>query len=420
MSLLLDALKKAAQEKQNASSAGNSTDATDELGLAGGQDSAPVQHSQPEDPDKLDTLDEFELDEDMLLPAGDAQAQPDVEQPKSADSNHHEHRVTPTPSTVTDEALRLLITKTNEKHKKSRLFTWGSVVAGALALLIIGGLYFYNNMIEEIESMQQKHQIALAALKSKTRIEENLTSLAVVPDSETGANQVTQKVRPPAKPDNKTVRKVTTAETSQQADKVFSVQRGEQRDPVSEALERGWLAYQREDYTLAKLEYEKALAAEPDNHDALLGMAAVSLQQQEVDAAREIYLKLLEQDPRDPHAHAGLANIAQISGSSLSETKLKQLIEYRPDDAHLQFALGSLYVQKKRWPEAQQAFFNAWKADSGNPDYTYNLAVSLDHLGKYREAKAYYENSLELANGKKINFSTDAVRNRLAYLGSSQ
>jgi uncharacterized protein HemY len=180
------------------------------------------------------------------------------------------------------------------------------------------------------------------------------------------------------------------------------------------------MSYQKKDYASSKREYKKVLENEPNNHDALLGIAAISLQQDEVATARDIYIKLLERDPRDPHAHAGLANIAQTHGANLSESKLKQLIEYRPDDAHLQFALGNVYVQRKSWPEAQQAFFNAWKADNSNADYAYNLAVSLDQIGKHREAKAYYEDSLKLAAGKNISFSTDAVKNRLAYLGARQ
>ena len=104
----------------------------------------------------------------------------------------------------------------------------------------------------------------------------------------------------------------------------------------------------------------------------------------------------------------------------MSEAKLKQLIEYRPDDSHLQFALGNLYVQKQSWPEAQQAFFNAWKGDSKNPDYAYNLAVSLDQLGKHKEARVFYEDSLKLASGKNIGFSPDAVKTRLAYLGNGE
>jgi Flp pilus assembly protein TadD len=275
-------------------------------------------------------------------------------------------------------------------------------------------------MVEEIESMQRKHQIALATLKSKTRIEENLTSLAVVPEADKQLEADNKSAVKAKKSENTSSNNVAKSGISQQADKAFSVQRAGKRDPVSEALERGWMAYQNKDYTSSKREYKKVLESEPNNHDALLGIAAVSLQQQELETARDIYIKLLELDPRDPHAHAGLANIAQTGGASLSESKLKQLIEYRPDDAHLQFALGNVYVQNKHWPEAQQAFFNAWKADSGNADYAYNLAVSLDQLGKHREAKVYYEDSLKLAAGKNISFSPDAVKNRLASLGARQ
>jgi tetratricopeptide (TPR) repeat protein len=321
---------------------------------------------------------------------------------------------------VTDEALQLLIHKANDDYRKSRFITWGSVAAGALTLLIISGLYFYLDMVEEIESMQKKHQIALAALKSKTKIEENLTSLAVVEEADRQTRTVKKPEKVAAKANNISPANVTGNNQSSATEKEFSVQRAEKRDPVSEALESGWFAYQSRDYQKSKTEYEKVLAREPKNHDALLGMAAVSLALEDIDSAREMYLLLLEQDPRDPHAHAGLANIAQMEGAKLSESKLKQLIEHRPDDAHLQFALGNLYVQKKSWPEAQQAFFNAWKGDAGNPDYAYNLAVSLDHLGKHREAKAFYEDSLKLAAGKNISFSPDDVKSRLAYLGTVQ
>ncbi len=421
MSLLLDALKKAAQEKQDADSADINAEAYAGPDI---EDDAGLELQQQDDNGLEDAqvTEELELvlEEDAEAPAEEYQKDYISVTEQIPDHDFKERYISPTPSTVSDEALQLLIHKTNNQHKKSRVMTWGSVVIGALFLLSLSGSYFYFNMLEEIESMQRKHQIALATLKSKTKIEENLTSLAVMPDS---GKQLETEKKPSAKAiksDNTFSNKEGNSGLNQQASKAFSVQRAEKRDPVSEALERGWLAYQNKDYVLSKKEYEKVLETEPNNHDALLGMAAVSLQQEDVETAREIYIKLLERDPRDPHAHAGLANIAQTSGASLSESKLKQLIEYRPDDAHLQFALGNVYVRNKSWPEAQQAFFNAWKADSGNADYAYNLAVSLDQLGKHREAKAYYEDSLKLAAGKNISFSQDAVKSRLAYLGNRQ
>ena len=418
MSLLLDALKKAAQEKHNADSTDINVEADAELGLQQLTNAA----QQKDDIRLVDSVvvEELDLELDIDEPAQSVAAPVDQASGNTQISSRSDqvHRITPTPSTVTDEALQLLIHKTNNEYKKSRLLTWSGVVTGGLVLLSISGLYFYFNMINEIETMQRKHQIALATLKSKTRIEENLTSLAVLPEVQKQKESSIKSAEKASKLTNAPSNKLSESARNQQANKTFSVQRADKRDPVSEGLERGWNAYQNKDYQLSKSEYNKVLKDEPDNHDALLGLAAVSLQKNDVESARVIYLKLLERDPRDPHAHAGLANIAQTAGANLNEAKLRQLIEYRPEDAHLQFALGNVYVQKKSWPEAQQAFFNAWKVDSTNPDYAYNLAVSLDQLGKHREAKAYYEDSLKLATGKNISFSSDAVKNRLAYLGA--
>jgi tetratricopeptide (TPR) repeat protein len=416
MSLLLDALKKAAQEKHNADSSDINEEAGAELGLQQVADAAQQQEkSGPVDFVAVEELDlVLDSDEPVLSVSPPVDLASGITQESSR--SDQDRRITPTPSTVTDEALQLLIHKTNNEHKKSRMLSWGGVVTGSLILLSMSGLYFYFNMINEIETMQRKHQIALATLKSKTRIEENLTSLAVTPEVEKQKQSSVQSAEKAGNSTNTSLNKLSESAGNQQAFKAISVQRADKRDPVGEVLERGWNAYQNEDYELSKSEYEKVLKDEPDNHDALLGLAAVSMQQNHVESARDIYIKLLERDPRDPHAHAGLANIAQTTGASLSEAKLKQLIEYRPEDSHLQFALGNVYVQKKSWPEAQQAFFNAWKADSNNPDYAYNLAVSLDQLGKHSEAKAYYEDSLKLAAGKNISFSSDAVKDRLVYL----
>ena len=420
MSLLLDALKKAAQEKQIADSADIKAEAYAGPGLEDDNDLELQQnddgYEQAQLPEELDLV----LDDDAHSPAEEYHYDPVAENKQEPGRGFQEQNISPIPSTVTDEALQLLIHKTNNQHKKSRVMTWGGVVIGALFILSFSGSFFYFNMVEEIESMERKHQIALATLKSKTKIEENLTSLAVVPETDKQLETNIKSDNRAKSSENELSDKAAKSSLSQQADKTFSVQRAEKRDPVSEALERGWMSYQKKDYASSKREYKKVLENEPNNHDALLGIAAISLQQDEVATARDIYIKLLERDPRDPHAHAGLANIAQTHGANLSESKLKQLIEYRPDDAHLQFALGNVYVQRKSWPEAQQAFFNAWKADNSNADYAYNLAVSLDQIGKHREAKAYYEDSLKLAAGKNISFSTDAVKNRLAYLGTRQ
>jgi Flp pilus assembly protein TadD len=418
MSLLLDALKKAAQENQNSGAADDSADAIAGLTLHQTID-------QPQPPEHTfedlgDEPKELELQDEGFTLSAPVEAVASEDHSTRAEELLADYRITPTPATVTDEALELLIHKSNRAYKQSRLMTWGGVVAATLLLLTASGLYLYLDMLTEIEMMQRKHQIGLAALQSKTKIEENLTSLAAV--SESGVQTQAEK-QPETRAARPTTVQPTTSSnpsTTKPTTQAFSVRRERKQDPLSEALQRGWAAYQNKEYEVSGRVYRRVLDQEPDNRDALLGLAAVSLQQDDVDTAKDMYLHLLELDPRDTHAHAGLGQIAQKTGADLSEEKLKQLIEYQPDDAHLQFALGNLYIQKKNWPQAQQAFFSAWKADSQNPDYAYNLAVSLDHLGKHKAARAFYEDSLKLATGKNVSFSEKAVKSRLAHLGALQ
>ena len=432
MSLLLDALKKAAEDKQKADASG--APATEDHVSAGAEET-PVPAEPPVEAVEsriasgdLEIVDspepvELELDDDVLELESKSSEQDTADnkseqtEPAPVTQPPDTPQVTATPSTVTDEALQLLIRKTDSEYKKSRFVLWGGVATVALVLLALGGLYFYTDMNDEIEMMQRKHQIALASLQAKTKIEENLTSLAAVPGTTAESEQQDSAGSNQAKPVQAEATKSQAASGVVTNKPVtFTVTRQEKRDPVSVKLNRAWTAYQRQDYDLAGKTYRAALEQEPNNHDAMLGVAAVALQQQDVETARDTYIRLLELDPKDPHAHAGLANIAQMDGANLSESKLKQLIEHRPDDSHLQFALGNLYVQKQSWPQAQQAFFSALQNDSQNPDYAYNLAVSLDHLGKYREARNYYQDSLRLAAGKNINFSVDSVQKRIALL----
>lgn len=418
MSLLLDALKKAAQEKQNSDTADDGIDVIAELTLHQTADQLPPREYTVND--KKGQPDELELGDEAPVQSAPDEALASQDHASRAEEVLAGYRITPTPATVTDEALELLVHKSNQAYRKSRLMTWGGVIAASLVLLTASGFYLYFDMLAEIGMMQRKHQIALATLKSKTNIEENLTSLAAVSESRTATHTDKQTATKTARPTTKEQTTSTRPSTKQPGSQTFSVKMQRKRDPLSDALQQGWAAYQKKEYQEAGLAYRRVLEQEPNSRDALLGLAAVSLQQDDADTAKDLYLRLLELDPRDTHAHAGLGQIAQKTGASLSAEKLKQLIEYRPDDAHLQFTLGNLYIQKKNWPQAQQAFFNAWKADSQNPDYAYNLAVSLDHLGEHEAAKAFYEDSLKLATGKNVSFSEKAVKSRLAHLGASR
>ena len=68
-----------------------------------------------------------------------------------------------------------------------------------------------------------------------------------------------------------------------------------------------------------------------------------------------------------------------------------------------------------RWAEAQQSFFQAHVADPTNPDYVYNLAVSLDHLRQTSLAAQYYARALA-AESQAVAFDRSQAEIRLRQL----
>ena len=128
-------------------------------------------------------------------------------------------------------------------------------------------------------------------------------------------------------------------------------------------------------------------------------------------------MSLLEQDPRDPIAIAAIASL-QSNGVSLQEDEkfLQNMLLKNPDAAHLNFALGNVYAQQEKWKSAQQSYFKAWQQDIENADYIFNLAVSLDQLGKPEQAINLYRDSLSKSNNKQVSFSREDVQKRITEL----
>ncbi|HEY6239626.1 MAG TPA: tetratricopeptide repeat protein [Burkholderiales bacterium] len=185
---------------------------------------------------------------------------------------------------------------------------------------------------------------------------------------------------------------------------------------VDPQVEQAYQALQRNDLAAARDGYQRALAREPTNRDALLGLAAIDVRGGQLEAAEARYLKVLEMDPRDSSAVANLITLRGQLDPLASESRLKTLIATQPEAEHLHFALGNQYAQQSRWSEAQAAYFKAYSVDPENADYTFNLAVSLDHLHQTKPALEYYRRALMLADRRAATFSPAQARMRVQEL----
>ncbi|MGH8653259.1 MAG: tetratricopeptide repeat protein [Gammaproteobacteria bacterium] len=145
-------------------------------------------------------------------------------------------------------------------------------------------------------------------------------------------------------------------------------------------LTQAYRAYRAGDYVGARRGYEAVLRVQPEQRDALLGLAAIESRVGRIERAHRIYAQALRRNPRDPVASAALFNLHNLAGGDVAESQLKLLLDQYRDSPGLHFSLGNFYARRSRWPKAQQAYFSAFSADKDNPEFAYNLAVSLDQL----------------------------------------
>ena len=239
-----------------------------------------------------------------------------------------------------------------------------------------------------------------------------------------------QPVRPPrprSQPDSGTLAGSSALRPGPSSDSIGSVspRAGEALAPIAinaptlsvdPLVEQAYQAFQRNDLAAARDGYQRALAREPTNRDALLGLAAIDVRSGQLNSAEARYLKLLEIDPRDSHAAASLISLRGQLDPVASESRLKSLIATQPESALLHFSLGNQYAQQSRWSEAQAAYFKAHSVDPENADYAFNLAVSLDQLHQGKLALEFYQRALALTDKRAASFNPAHARLRVQEL----
>ena len=455
MSLLLDALKKAADDKQKALQA-----ESNDSGAAASISSNPnlentnaiadtaqqtVTGNDVSDGDsatgQIETVEELTLEEvtesidsaeslsdNVLEQVDDSEYQSRSEnrhiEEKSAldDDLENSNDLRAEEFTVSDDALSMLIYKTNRDAKKEKKLIVYGVLAASLTVLLSGGVYYYLDMQAEIEALERRHKITMQSMRAKTSKErtpeksEIIRNLVGESDLDDKVEFARQRIASDKNTfdsrqvENKATRKIKRDDSSAS---MLSIQKNNKTDPVGEKLDAAWLAYEAGRYEEANRQYKEVLIIEKNNRDALLGLGAIAVIKKDNAVARDIYLAVLEQDPRDAMATAALAGLHDETSLKSDEEYLLSMLEKNPGAQHLNFALGNNYAQQNRWKSAQQHFFDAWQSDHENADYIYNLAVSLDQLNKQQQAINYYRESLIKAQNKQVSFSREAVQKRI-------
>lgn len=166
-----------------------------------------------------------------------------------------------------------------------------------------------------------------------------------------------------------------------------------------------------------QLAYEKQSVKDPNNTDILLALATIAERKNRPDAAEKLRRQAQQANPQSPAVIASV--IGSLKGGVMrreAESHLRSWLAAHPRSAALHFTLGNLMAGEGRWDEAELAYFNAVANESGNPDFLFNLAISLDRLRQYRLAIQHYRLALEASDKRPAGFDIAQIRLRLVEL----
>jgi len=185
---------------------------------------------------------------------------------------------------------------------------------------------------------------------------------------------------------------------------------------VATAVDEAYQAFTSGRMEEAARKYREALALNPVDVHAILGLASLAVRRGDAELAARLYERTLALDGQNPEALAGLAALRASADPVGWESRLALALERNPRSAGLWAALGSVQARLRRWGEAAQSFAQAAVLEPRSPDHAYNSAVALEQAGRLGEAVAAYRHALSLAALVPAAFDQEAVRARVQTL----
>lgn len=377
MSLLISALQKAEQAKQQ-----------------------PLEKAE---------IEEFLLD---IAPAEPAHGG-DASQPSAATAG-----VAPVIESAAQQraAAQLLSVKSGLVKRESLVSPFTQGIFLLLLVLLVGGcVFWYVSSLTQPEVIVPRPVVLNTAQDARVQEQGMPEEAATKPEGTDGADTPPAQMKTigsPAPVASAPIASVNVQQQAQALPKVFGeppkepvndrilVTRNHPAVTVNQHVLDAYQAFNRGDDAAAQQAYRQALQADVRNIDALLGMAAIAARQGRQQDAVGWYQQVLQVEPRNGMAQAALLDLQGQADPLSSETRLKNLISQQPEAAYLHAALGDHYADQGQWPLAQQAYFQAHHLDAANPEYVFNLAVSLDQLGKSSLALQYYQQAQALLAGQ--------------------
>jgi predicted TPR repeat methyltransferase len=147
----------------------------------------------------------------------------------------------------------------------------------------------------------------------------------------------------------------------------------------------------------AEVLYERILAAQPDQPDALHFLGMLALYRNRPDAALELIRKSVALDARHPERHNNLGNVLLLAGRSEEAAQAyRNAISLGPAHADAHTNLGVILGAQRRYDEAEAAHKRSIELAPDQVQAHHNCGNLYMRQGRTREAIESYSKALSL------------------------
>lgn len=162
--------------------------------------------------------------------------------------------------------------------------------------------------------------------------------------------------------------------------------------------------------------YLDVLKDDPDNTFALFGLASTLQRIGWLAEARATYGELLAIEPDNRGALANMMTLISQEAPEQALSNLQRLYEINPGFSPIPAQMAVLFAGRGDYQEAIRYLRLAADLSPENLMYTYNLAIIHDRVGDYGQARKLYEEVLSAAEIRDVSIPLDVVRARVSYL----
>lgn len=159
------------------------------------------------------------------------------------------------------------------------------------------------------------------------------------------------------------------------------------KDPEPHLLAASLLEKQRHPDEAEK-EYQEALAVAPESSDALAALTNFYMAQKRFGDAEALLRKLVVLHPNDAGAHLQLGRMLAIAGKKdEAAAEMEAGLKLDPADSKAERDLADLYVDDKKYEQAQKLYGSLLASYPNDADLHYGAGKALVHQKLYAQAE---------------------------------